>query len=162
MTGTPIAAMVLGLALPALLAPAGCVDINGGAVEVAWAVFTRDGRAISDCACADPSIAYVRLNLVSEAAAAAQPCTGLDACRFGCNRKIGATPFMIQPGRYLMSLVAVGADGADLADGVVESPAPQSRDVVFGQPTELEAYTLHTNCSMQCNSTDLTKPCTGG
>lgn len=159
----PIAAIAFGLAWPALVAlvaPAGCVDIDGGAVEIAWAVFTKDGRAITDCACADPPIPYVRLNLASDPGGAIQPCAGLAACRLACNRKIGATPFIIPPGRYLMSLVAVGADGADLAEGAVESPAPQSRAVVRGQPTELEAYMLRTNCAVQCNSADFTQPCT--
>jgi hypothetical protein len=150
------------IACVGLLAPVGCIDINGGAVEIAWAAFTKDGRAITDCSCADPSIATVRLNLVSDPDGASQPCADLAACRFACNRKIGATSFMIPPGRYLMSLVAVGADGVDLPVSAVESPAPQSREVVSGQPTELEAYMLRTNCAVQCNSADFTQPCTGG
>ena len=61
-----------------------CVDIKGGAVEVPWAIFDTNGRAINDCACAvepplgdnpagDRSIAFVRLDLVSSTAGAT-PC----------------------------------------------------------------------------------------
>ena len=152
-----IAALVLGLAVTALFPAAGCVDINGGAVEISWWVFTKDGHAITDCACADPQIPYVRLNLVSDPGGDLEPCAGSDACRFSCHRKTGATPFVIPPGRYLMSLVAVGADGVDLPG--VQSPSPQSRVVVSGQPTELEAYVLYANCAMRCNSSDITQPC---
>ena len=48
----------------AALGPAGCVAIDGGSVEVEWTVFAADGRGvITDCACADPPIAYVQLKL---------------------------------------------------------------------------------------------------
>jgi hypothetical protein len=160
-------------ALAALLAATsgalGCVDINGGSVEVAWGVFAKDGRAINDCACAvaltppeaETPIAFVRLNLVSDSDAADQPCTGTDNCRFSCNRKIGATPFMIKPGRYLMSLVAVDAGGNDFAAGAVDSPPAELRSVVKGQPTQLDAFMLQARCATRCNSGGSTQPCGG-
>jgi hypothetical protein len=124
-----LAATLLGAASGGL----GCVDINGGAVEVAWGVFAKDGRAINDCSCAvaltppeaETPIAFVRLDLVSDNDAADQPCAGTNNCRFSCNRKIGATPFMIKPGRYLMSLVAVDGAGNDFPAGSVDSPPPE-------------------------------------
>jgi hypothetical protein len=157
-----LGAIVVGFSLSAIAASAGCVSVNGGAVEVAWMIFARDGRAITDCACADPAIAYVRLNLVSDSDPDSQPCAGLDSCRFSCGRQVGATPFMIAPGQYLMSLVPIGSDGVDLPSGSVESPAPESRSVVLGQPTELEAFMLKANCASRCNSSDVNLPCAGG
>jgi hypothetical protein len=169
-----IARFYVGLGLVALGAIAGCVDVNGGAVEVAWAVFARDGRAINDCSCAALSsdvssseprvgIAYVRLNVVSDPTPDSQPCAGKDSCRFACNRKVGATPFMIPPGRYLMSLVPVGADGNDIAATEVKAPPPISRFVVTGQPTELEAFMLEAaNCASACNVGGITNACAGG
>lgn len=154
------------IALPA----AGCVDISGGAVEVSWAVFSRDGRAINDCSCADPAIGYVRLQLVSETDPGNQPCAGNGACRFACGRKTGATPFFIAPGQYLMSVVPLDADGNDLATTFipgnavpsVQTPAAESGTVVRGQPTELEAFMLEADCRSTCNAGGILSPCTGG
>jgi hypothetical protein len=157
------ALVALGLGLPAAGALVGCVDVNGGAVEVAWAIFARDGRAITDCTCADPAIGYVRLELVSDPPPGNQPCAGTNSCRFACNRKVGATPFMIPPGRYLMSVVPVGLDGADIPATSVKVPPPVSRFVVTGQPTELEAFMLESaNCADRCNTGGISETCTGG
>jgi hypothetical protein len=146
----------------ALLALAGlpaCVDIDGGAVEVAWAIFAEDGRAINDCSCSEPGIAYVRLHLVADPDASLQPCADNPGCRFSCGRKIGATPFSIPPGQYLMSLIAVDTNGVDVQAGSVRSPPAQSRAVVRGQPTQLEAFMLETTCRAECNKGPA-KPCT--
>jgi hypothetical protein len=152
------------------VASASCVDVSGGAVEVSWAVFSRDGRAINDCSCADPVIGYVRLQLVSETDPSNQPCAGNSACRFACGRKTGATPFFITPGQYLMSVVPVDADGTDLpamftpGNDVpsVQTPAAESRTVVRGQPTALEAFMLEADCRSTCSGGDVFSPCTGG
>ncbi|MES1171866.1 MAG: hypothetical protein ABUL77_01405 [Bacteroidota bacterium] len=149
---------MLSLAVPPLLAGAGCVSIDGGAVEVAWSIFAPDGRAINDCGCTDPAVASLRLNLVSDPDGASQPCAGLAACRFACDRKIGATPFIIPPGQYLISLVAVDQEGADIPATSVLTPPPQSRSIVRGQPTELEAFMIETGCKTVCNS-GATQPC---
>jgi hypothetical protein len=158
----PVMEAVLRLCLPVIAAGVGCVDIQGGAVEVSWAVFARDGRKITDCSCADPPIAYVRLNLMPDPDDGTMPCAGMDGCRFPCGRMVGATPFTIRPGDYLMSLVPVGVDGLDLSPQLVQSPAPEFRSVVRGQPTELEAFMLQTSCATRCNSQDITRPCSGG
>ena len=169
MTGRAAVALSRVLLGAVALGGLGCVDINGGAVEVAWGLFAKDGRAINDCTCAVPltpaesetSIAYVRLNLVSDSAPADQPCAGTNNCRFACNRKIGATPFMIPPGRYLMSLVAVDADGGDFPVGSVDTPPAELRSVVRGQPTELDAFMLQARCANRCNSGGIMQPCGG-
>jgi hypothetical protein len=156
-------------ALALALVVGGCVDINGGAVEVAWGVFAKDGRAINDCACAVPlappdtetPIAYVRIDLVSDSDPADRPCAGNDNCRFSCNRKIGATPFMVPPGRYLMSLVPVDASGTDFAAGAVDSPPAELRSVVKGQATELDAFMLQARCATRCNAGGSMQPCGG-
>ena len=153
--------------LASALAGSGCVEINGGAVEVSWAIFARDGRTITDCSCANPQIAFVRLQLVSESNPGSQPCTGNEACRFSCGRKTGATPFTIPAGQYLMSVVPVDSSGTDLpaliAPGVasVQSPPPESRAVVRGQPTELESFMLEADCGMACDRGGIFNPCSG-
>jgi hypothetical protein len=92
-----------------LFSATGCVPIDGGAVEASWTVVTYgDGRGISDCNCACPPIAKVRLQLVP-VAGGSDPCAGRATCQFSCNLQSGATRFDIPAGSYAISLVPVGA-----------------------------------------------------
>jgi hypothetical protein len=142
------------IALLAGLIPAACIPIDGGAVEISWVVRSADGRAITDCGCSDPPIARVRLHLVGRGGAIqdTRPCDGRSQCEFSCQRQTGSTPFDIketQPGEsYDVSVVAVGNDGLDLTG--VTTPAPISRAVTRGQPTEVEAFLLVTQCASAC------------
>jgi hypothetical protein len=154
--------------LVVLVAPApGCVPIEGGAVEVPWAIFDRSGRAITDCGCAedatrDPpmAVARVRLELVSSEDPTRRPCDGLSSCTFACSRRIGATPFVIEPGRYNMSLIPLGSDDTPLV--LQPMTAPLLRDVERGKPTELEAWMFTASCAARCRGASSTEPCTDG
>ena len=127
----------------ALVPLVGCVEIAGGSVEVPWGVFTKEGRAINDCACTHPRLVSVRLVLQSESTGA-RPCEGRPDCVFACDREIGATPFFISPGSYLMSIVPLDASGNPLP---FEVPAAVSRPVRTGQPTELDAFAIVAPCA---------------
>jgi hypothetical protein len=142
----------------ACLLPA-CVDIDGGAVEISWVIRSRAGSAITDCGCADPSIAKVRLVLARVDAAGvpiagATPCAGQAQCDFTCSRQTGATQFDIQEThgleRYEVSVVAVGTDGNEIPKEQVMMPAPILREVVRGQPTEVESMQLVADCAPEC------------
>src|SRR5450631_282705 len=102
------------LACLAGLVPA-CVKIDGGSVEISWVVIAPDGRGITDCGCADPAIAKVRLSLVLDGVDA---CAGQAQCDFPCQRQSGATPFDIKPTQngqmYSVSVVALGAEDKPL------------------------------------------------
>jgi hypothetical protein len=133
-----------------------CVSIDGGAVEASWVVRTDDGRAITDCQCSDPQIASVRMHLEGTSAGVkgALPCQGRSTCQFSCQRHTGTTPFDIPPGFYLISLVPVDAAGQDLtmaAGRPVQTPAPILREVVQGQPTQLDALALVGKCASSCS-----------
>jgi hypothetical protein len=142
------------LVLAAASACLSCVRIDGGAVEAAWVVRSADGLP-SDCGCANPKIARIQLALVGVSAPVkdTQPCLGRDVCQFDCPVSRGATPFDIPPGSYLMSLVAVDAAGRDLSTpglpggGRITPPAPILREVVRGQPTQLDVAAIVTACS---------------
>src|SRR5688572_22363371 len=77
--------LILALATPVLVA--GCVEVDGGAIEASWVLRTADGRAISGCGCANPEIARVRFvvrtvgddNIPGEDVCAGQP-----GCEFPC------------------------------------------------------------------------------
>ena len=144
------------LALATWLIPA-CVSIDGGAVEISWIVIAPDGRGITDCRCADPAIAKVRLVLtgVGGAIDGATPCAGKAQCDFPCQRQTGATAFDIPPTgpgeSYQVSVVAVDDAGNEVPQGMIMTPAPILRQVVNGQPTELEAFSLVAPCAAACN-----------
>jgi len=153
------AALTLG-SLSLLAGAAGCVSIDGGSVEVAWTVFAADGRGvITDCACADPPIAFVQLKLGGppENPAQADPCAGNTACRFACGRHDGITPFFIPPGPYLMSIEPLTADGMAIAGDMV--PDPLVGQVTKGLSHDLGAFAIQAPCAMRCHGNDPTTAC---
>src|SRR6185503_17984914 len=90
------------VALPSALGAAGCVRIEGGAVEVSWVVHSPEGQAINDCGCASPAIASVQLNLRAVDGSGQfpdpMPCPHGADCTFPCQRQTGSTLFDIAPG----------------------------------------------------------------
>jgi hypothetical protein len=140
-----------------------CVQIDGGAVEVSWVVHAN-GRAITDCSCADPQIDRVRINLVGRGGTieGTTPCDGRAQCEFSCQRQTGATPFDIPEThgdeRYEVSVVPVGKDGTDLLQ--IVTPAPILRTVTRGQPTEVEAFLLEAGCFPACEGMNKSGVCT--
>jgi hypothetical protein len=141
------------LALVAL-AVGGCVDIDGGAVEISWVVRSTSGSAITSCSCADPPIDKVRLVLVPRGPSIAgnNPCESPAQCDFPCQRQTGSTAFNIKPTQagesYEISVLALGGDG-NVLEGVM-TPAPVLRSVVNGQPTEVDAFQLVAPCRAEC------------
>ena len=149
----PIAALLfLSLSLACL--SAACVEIDGGAVEISWVIRSDTGSAITDCGCASPSIATVRLKLTGVGGTIEdyQPCAGNAHCDFPCGRQTGSTPFNIKEThgdeRYQVSIAAVGTDGTELLQ--VMTPAPILREVARGQPTEVESMQLVALCATEC------------
>jgi len=131
-----------------------CVDIDGGAVEVSWVIRSTTGSAITDCGCASPSIAKVKLNLLGVGGAinGLMPCADNAQCEFPCARQTGSTAFNIPEThgseRYEVSLEARGSDGSPLLQ--VMTPAPILREVVRGQPTEVASIQLVAECATEC------------
>jgi hypothetical protein len=151
----PLAAM----AIVASLLPA-CVKIHGGAVEISWVVISPSGGGITDCSCADPAIAKVRLVLVGVGGTldGTTPCAGEAQCDFPCQNQTGATQFDIPPTgpgeSYDVSVVAVDSSGAEIPQTEIRTPptpAPILRQVTNGQPTEVEAFTLVAPCAPACS-----------
>jgi hypothetical protein len=149
---------LLGVAIGGL---GGCVQIDGGAVEVSWVVHAN-GRAITDCTCSFPRIDRVRINLLGRGGniEGTTPCDGRAQCEFSCQRQTGATPFDIPEThgdeRYEVSVVAVGQDGNDLQ---IVTPAPILRSVTRGQPTEVEAFLLEAGCHPDCEAMNKSGVC---
>jgi hypothetical protein len=71
----------------------------------------------------------------------------------------------ISPGKYAISITALDATGRDLTEtepglGGVRVPAPILRDVVFGQPTQVDAFRIEAACAADCNGESRTRVCT--
>jgi hypothetical protein len=167
-------AIPLLLVALALCLVAACVPTEGGAVEASW-VIRSEGRAVSECGCADPEISRVRFRVVAiDASGTPGPdwCAGRAACEFACRRQIGTTPFAIPGGRYAISLTAIGPNGEDLAlppasgsppRGQARIPAaPILRDVVQGQPTSLDAFVIEAGCAPACAGQGNSSACSKG
>ena len=152
-TDLAIATLLVGVAL---FVPA-CVKIDGGAVEISWVVVTPSGAGITDCSCAEPAIGKVRLELVGVGGAleGTTPCAGKAQCDFSCQNQTGATPFDIPPtgaGQwYEVSVVAVDTSGNEVPQSKIMTPAPILRQVVNGQPTEVEAFAMVAPCAQACS-----------
>ncbi len=151
--------LLAALAVVASLIPA-CVRIHGGAVEISWVVVSPSGGGITDCGCANPAIAKVRLVLVGLGGAldGATPCAGQAQCDFPCQNQTGATQFDIPPTGpgewYLAKVVAVDGSGAEIPQTEIMTPStpdPILLQVTEGQPTEVDAFTLVAPCSLACS-----------
>src|SRR5262245_44874339 len=102
-----------------LIAFAGCVDVNGGSVELAWELFSPSGSAC--CPNADPCRAAgaerVRVHLHPGAC----DVTEIPVHTFSCKSTQGATQFDIPPGFYCIEIDAA----ADITSPAVASgPGP--------------------------------------
>jgi hypothetical protein len=150
--------MVRILFLTVAAAAVSCVPIEGGAVEASWVLRTEDGRAITSCGCSDPEIASVRLRVEGAMGpvAGSHPCDGRSSCQFSCQRSTGATLFDIPPGFYSVKLIPMDAAGQDLTrdapDDRARTPAAVLREVVTGQPTQLDALAIVTGCAPVCST----------
>jgi len=128
--------------LLAVLAGPGCVEVDGGAVEVGWDLRYPDGRRTDDqdrfIDCQRARIGAMALSL-RPTAGGPDPCEAEDRCRFACSHLgSGTTPFVIPEAEYAMELEVLDLEGRSLgsADGIV-TPGPVVRQVRTGRIASL-------------------------
>src|SRR5262249_33604540 len=133
-------------ALLVLCAFAGCVDVHGGSVELAWELFSPSGSACcpnhDPCKAAGAQVVRLHLHPVECASAELVP-----PRTFTCKSTQGATQFDIPNGTYCMEIDAA-ADLTSLA--VAVGPGPIVRDVSNGNIVELGAIDLTVGDSNKC------------
>jgi len=153
---TPPCAASIAIVCAAAASGAGCVQVDGGAVEFSWVVQSRTGAAITDCSCAEPAIQTIRLVLIGVGGGVAgyRPCDGTAQCDFPCQRQTGSTAFDVRETArgeaYEISVVTVDSSGVEIPPDQVMSPAPILREVVRGQVTATEAFQLVASCRAEC------------
>jgi hypothetical protein len=123
----------------------GCVDIRGGAVELAWQLFTQAGSACcSDAAaaCQATGASSVRVHLFPDGCQGSE----LPVHNFSCGSNQGASAFDIPPASY-----CIVVDAADAAENpVATGPGPVVRDFLRGDVVELGAVALTVNDPSRC------------
>ena len=127
-----------------LIVLAGCVDVRGGSVELAWELFSPSGSAccpnVDPCRAAGAQNVRIHLHPVTCDAAELPPRT------FSCKSTQGATAFDIPQGTYCIQIDAADVNGMAVAQG----PAPITRDVITGDVVELGAVALTVGDVTKC------------
>jgi hypothetical protein len=144
-------AIVIAAALGGALLSSSCVQVDGGAVELSWTLRDFDGEPTN---CAEARIDEVRICWQSVADGGT---SGTRSCRrdssrtFACVDSRGVTGFEIPPGRAVVWIEPVCADGQPPETDTYEVPAPIARTVETGQVVTLGALLIVAD--------DSTEPC---
>lgn len=119
----------------------GCLELEGGAAEVAWVIRDTDQRART---CKEADIAHVRVTVLRETDAGVfEDLCGageIGRCTFDCEAGDGATPFKIPAGWYYFGLEVRDGDGQRKPESEVQVPAPTRRRVLKGQMVNLGVW----------------------
>ena len=120
--------------LGALVTLTGCVDINGGAVELRWEIRKMDGARSS---CSSERVESVTLCATGSDAGATECYPS-----FRCSDSGGSTEFVIPPGRYSLA-IELGCVGG--GDALAILPDPIVRDISNGNVAELNTLLIVKN-----------------
>lgn len=144
---------ILWLAIAIFLAGSGvaCVEVNGGAAELSWALRDFEGRPISgdEPPCTLTNIGAIRLNwkAVTGDADGVLVADGWDT--FPCSDNRGVTDFIIPAGRQMLWVEPICEDDAGTA-GSYEVPPPIVRSVEEGTVTTLDALLIVADQDCTC------------
>jgi hypothetical protein len=138
--------MRLAVALATLIGTAttGCIEIEGGAVELSWSLRTFGGSAVGSCG--DVGIQNVRL--CWQTLGDGSPSTEDIICQaglrrtFDCSDSSGVTGFDLDPGPTAFWIEPVCQDGAPADSGTYEVPPPIVRTVQEGKIVSLSSLLL--------------------
>jgi len=133
----------------------GCIEVEGGAVEVGWDLrIPQNGQRIGCKGDNENKGALRRLNLnklflglsLVPIAGGADPCANDGRCRFECDTEVeqvltGITPFFIPQGEYSIVTKGLGVDihgqVKQLTAAELVAPPPVVRTVTTGEITDL-------------------------
>ncbi len=130
-------ALVTLVTLTAASANLSCVEIDGGAVELSWALRNFEGNRIR--LCDDARVRWIQLAWKSaddDGTGAVGPADG--TLRFECVENRGVTNFVVPPGPQLLWIEPV-CSGGDTPAGPFQVPAPIRREIVAGTVVTLDA-----------------------
>jgi hypothetical protein len=128
--------LLLGLTLAQA---SGCVDVQGGAVELSWDIRRLDGESLASPVCETSGIDTVGLCVRT---CDDTGCNGVAECpirTWACDRFHGITLFEVEEGRKELWIEPRCSNGA-LANAVI--PDPLVRDITKGDVTQLNALLI--------------------
>lgn len=131
---------------------ASCVEVNGGAVELSWSLRDFDGERAEECHNDNPDDGPVvdvdRIRLAWKAVVADdESATDPDGTvTFPCEDGRGITDFSIPPGRHMLWIEPVCAQGAP-PSGRYQVPPPIVRTIGEGTVTTLDALLIVADAS---------------
>jgi hypothetical protein len=132
------------LVFTALGSPA-CVNVEGGAAELSWALFNRAGKKVP-CSGDDESGNVSDVRLCWTPVAPGEPldptCRAPTQETFACPEGHGVTGFDLAAGRTAFWVVPVCASGAVPDAAMFQTPAPIVREVVEGEVVTLSALAI--------------------
>jgi hypothetical protein len=130
---------------------AACIEVNGGAAELSWALRDFEGKPISgdDPACTITNIARIRLHWKAVTGDADTSLVPDGTAEFLCNDNRGVTGFTIPAGRQMLWIEPVCPEGA-AAPGSYEVPPPIVRTVEDGTVTTLDALLIVADRDCTC------------
>jgi hypothetical protein len=120
----------------ALAGLAGCVDVNGGAVEFKWEIRKQDGKQST---CGETQVESVRVTCTPIADSSGAITGELFQHSWPCSDYKAASEFVIQPGRYSIAIDVV-CPGTLVPVATV--PQPILRDVSNGYVVELNTLLI--------------------
>lgn len=146
-----ISATVISIALSLwVVTNTGCVDVDGGAVEVSWTVRTFEGNTTSCGAVGLERIRVCWQALETDA-------SSLGQCReFACSASRGITKFAIVPGRTALFLEPVCSDGMLARNYQV--PPPIVRVIKEGEVATLNQLLIVASTNRDCSAGQCTCP----
>jgi hypothetical protein len=123
-----------------------CLELEGGAAEVAWVIRDTKQRARD---CQDVDIKYVRLQVLSESDGGMlnlceDPDTDIGRCTYTCETGRGTTSFKIPEGWYYFGLTIINHEGKEMSADQVAVPSPIYRRVLDGQILDLGVWQIVT------------------
>jgi hypothetical protein len=129
-------------ALLVVIGSSGCIDIEGGAVELSWSLRSFDGERVNSCE--DARLDRVRICWL--AVEGDEPldasCQTRQSATFPCVEESGASGFEIAPGRTAFWIEPLCVDGAPAVAGTYEVPPPIVRTVEEGRIVTLNSLLI--------------------
>jgi hypothetical protein len=127
----PLPSRIVALAPLVCLPVHGCIEVDGGAVEVSWDLRGSDG---SDTDCEPAGVAGIEL---------AWDVAGTGGTVvFPCADARGVTVFEVPEGQAALSLRPVCVGGQPAEEGAFRAPAPIVRTVTAGEVVTLATQVL--------------------
>src|SRR3972149_6976577 len=126
-----------------LMIMTGCIDVNGGAVELSWTIRAVGGdqrqRHCQDASGHGP-IGAVRL--VANQVECGAGCAERRPAPWACDDYHGTTRFEIPEGKWSLAIAVQCQNGTDATEPGVRVPDPIVRDIRFGEVAQLNALII--------------------